>query len=111
MWRLTASLRLVALGLYALGLAVLWTLWGALVLVTALLGAGLRLLRVPLVRLDGLIAAHRHSWRSLVRADDVLRLPTGPGGLADAGDAPASPALLDLREVDAVERSSRTTRE
>ena len=70
MWRLTAALRLVGLGVYALGLAVLWTLWGALVLVTALLGAGLRLLRVPLGRLEGLIATHRRSWRSLVRADD-----------------------------------------
>ena len=110
MWRLTATLRLVGLGIYALGLAVLWTVWGALVLVTLLLGAGLRLLRVPLARLERLIATHRHSWRSLVRAD-VVRQPSVPGEHADTGDAPASPTLLDLREVDAVERSSPTTRD
>ena len=111
MWRLTATLRLVGLGLYALGLAVLWTLWGALVLVTALLGAGLRLLRVSLGRLEGLIATHRHSWRALLRADTVVRLPSGPDDHTDRSTAPASPALLDLREVDAVEPSSPTTRE
>ena len=111
MWRLTAALRLVGLGVYALGLAVLWTLWGALVLVTALLGAGLRLLRVSLGRLEGLIATHRRSWRSLVRADDVVRLPSGPDDQADPGTAPTTPALLDLREIDEVEPSSPTTRE
>jgi hypothetical protein len=110
MWRLTATLRLVGLGIYALGLAVLWTVWGALVLVTMLLGAGLRLLRVSLARLERLIATHRHSWRSLVRTH-VVRQPSAPAEHADSGDAPASPTLLDLREVDAVERSSPTARE
>ena len=114
MWRLTAALRLVGLGVYALGLAVLWTLWGALVLVTALLGAGLRLLRVSLGRLEGLIATHRHSWRALLRGDAVVRLPSDPDDQVDRGGAPSSPAPVDLRDVEtveAVEPSSATTRE
>ena len=110
MWRLTATLRLIGLGLYALGLAVLWTLWGALVLVTALLGAGLRLLRASLRRLEGLIVTHRHTWRALLRAD-VVGLPSSPAEPADHSAAPESPTLLDLRDVDAAERSSPTARE
>jgi len=48
MWRLSTSLRLVGLTLYALGLAVVWTMWGLLILVGSLLTASFRLVGVSL---------------------------------------------------------------
>ena len=67
MWRLSATLRLVGLVLYALGLAVLWTLWGALILAGSLLVASFRLVGVSLVGFERVVAAHRYSWRSALR--------------------------------------------
>ena len=84
MWRLSATLRLTGLVLYALGLAVFWTLWGALVLVGALGIVSLRLVGVSLVRLERTVDVHQFSWRSAVRI-----LPRDPTGRLRAGLAPA----------------------
>jgi len=62
MWRLTAAVNLVGLALDALdalGLAVLWTLWGALIMVGLLLAASCRLVGVSLVGFERIVAAHR----------------------------------------------------
>ena len=73
MWRLSATLRLAGLVFYALGLAALWTLWGVLILVGAVFAASFRLLGVPGVGFERVVAAHRHSWRSAVGVVPGLR--------------------------------------
>ena len=85
MSRLSTSLRLAGLALYALGLAVVWTLWGLLILVGSLLIAGLRLVGVSIVGAERLVAAHRYSWRSAVRV-----LPGRRAAKAQAGITPVA---------------------
>jgi len=82
MWRLSAAVRLVGLVLYALGLAVLWTLWGALILVGMLLAASFRLVGVSLVGFERIVAAHRYSWRSVVRVLPKRRAAQAQAALA-----------------------------
>jgi hypothetical protein len=84
-WRLSTSLRLVGLALYAIGLAVVWTLWGLLILVGSLLIETFRLVGVSLVGVERLVAAHRYSWRSALRV-----LPGRPAEKAQAGLTPAA---------------------
>jgi len=79
------SLGLAGLAFYALGLAVVWTLWGLIILVGALLTASLRFVGAALVGVERLVAAHRYSWRSAVRV-----LPGRRATKAQAGFTPVA---------------------
>ncbi|MDA8434890.1 MAG: hypothetical protein M0Z98_02765 [Actinomycetales bacterium] len=68
MWRLSGFLRLLGLALYVLGLAAVWTLWGLLILCGVMLVTVFRMIGVSLVGFEHAVAAHRHGWRSAVRA-------------------------------------------
>jgi len=102
MSRLSTSLRLAGLALYALGLAVVWTLWGLLILVGSLLTASLRLVGVSLVGVERLVAAHRYSWRSAVRVLPRRRAAKGQAGLTPValqGDAEGGKSLTEATDV------------
>jgi hypothetical protein len=102
MWRLSTSLRLAGLALYAIGLAVVWTLWGLLIVVGSLLIASLRLVGVSLVGVERLVAAHRYSWRSAGRVLPRRRAAKAQAGLTPAalqGDAGGGKPLTEASDV------------
>jgi hypothetical protein len=67
-WRLSVLVRLIGLALYAVALAVAWTVWGLLILCGMMLVAGFRLVGVSLVGLEHAVATHRPRWQSALRA-------------------------------------------
>jgi hypothetical protein len=87
MWRLSGAVRLVGLAIYAVTLAVVWALWGVLVLVGLVLAALLRLLGVSLVGFEHFVAAHRRWWDATLRA-----LPWGHLGSRSSRLRPRPPS-------------------
>ena len=68
MWRVSAMMRLLGLAAYAVGLALVYTVWGILILCGLTLAAIFRLVGMSLVGLEHAVATHRRWWDSALRA-------------------------------------------